>query len=141
MVLTAGKIHPQFGLAGDVTPGLHGTDVAEKYELKERDGGNVAYRLDILGIEHEVNVSAFMVDRTLLHRFRVLTSRGLSKIDDGGAGNSDGISSVAMSLDGCLTGGATRPGGGPMSTTNSESTATIAPSRLPRSVTASTPMA
>src|SRR4051812_32947312 len=43
VVLTAGKIHPQFGLAWDVTPGLHGTDVAETYELKERDGGNVAY--------------------------------------------------------------------------------------------------
>ena len=55
----------------------------------------------ILGIEHEVNVSAFTVDRTLLSD-SLLTSRGLSKLDDGGAGNSDGISSVAMSLDGCL---------------------------------------
>ena len=101
LIITAGKIHPQFGLAWDVTPGLHGTDVAETYELKERDGGNVAYRFDFLGIEQEVNVSGFTVDRTLLSD-SLLTSRGLSKLDDGGAGNSDGISSVAASLDGCI---------------------------------------
>jgi hypothetical protein len=101
LILTAGKIHPQFGLAYDVTPGLHGTDVAEGYELNERNGGNVAYRFDVLEIEHRINVSAFTVDRTLLSD-SLLTSRGLSKLEDGGAGNNDGISSVAVSLDGCV---------------------------------------
>ena len=33
-----GKIHPAFGRAWDITPGLHGTNLAEAYDLAERFG-------------------------------------------------------------------------------------------------------
>lgn len=98
--LTAGKIHPAFGLAWDVTPGLHGTDVAETYELTERLGGEVAYAFHGGALEYTIRASAFTADRTLLSD-SAFTRRGRLALSDGGAGNTDGVSSVAVALDGC----------------------------------------
>jgi hypothetical protein len=96
-----GKIHPAFGRAWDVTPGLHGTDLAENYELAERLGGGAGYNFEAAGLSNQLQVSAFTVDRTILSE-SLFTNRGRASLDDGGAGNTKGVSSVAVALDGCL---------------------------------------
>ena len=96
-----GKIHPAFGRAWDVTPGLHGTDIAENYELTERMGGGAAYNFEAGGLNNRLQASAFTVDRTILSE-SLFNNRDRTSLDDGGAGNTKGISSVAVALDGCL---------------------------------------
>ncbi len=95
-----GKIHPAFGRAWDVTPGLHGTDIAENYELTERLGGGASYSFEAAGFANRLQASAFTVDRTVLSE-SLFNDRGRTSLDDGGAGNSKGVSSVAVALDGC----------------------------------------
>ena len=95
-----GKIHPAFGRAWDVTPGLHGTDIAEKYELTERLGGSAGYSFEAAGLSNQLQVSAFTVDRTVLSE-SLFNNRGRTSLDDGGAGNTKGVSSFALALDGC----------------------------------------
>ena len=96
-----GKIHPSFGRAWDVTPGLHGTDIAESYDLTERLGGGASYGFEAAGFANKLQASAFTVDRTILSE-SLFNNRGRTSLDDGEAGNSKGISSVAVALDGCL---------------------------------------
>ncbi len=96
-----GKIHPAFGRAWDVTPGIHGTDLAENYELAERLGGGAGHSFEAAGLSNQLQVSAFTVDRTILSE-SLFTNRGRASLDDGGAGNTKGVSSVAVALDGCL---------------------------------------
>src|SRR5258706_4393561 len=50
--LQIGKIHPSFGQAWDVAPGLHATDIPGNYELEERMGIGAAYELDALGFNN-----------------------------------------------------------------------------------------
>jgi hypothetical protein len=98
--LQAGKIHPPFGRAWDVTPGLHGMDIADNYELEERIGVDAAYAFDGFGIEHTLQVSAFTTDRTALSG-SAFTHRPQTHLSDGGAGNTNGVSSLSVTLDGC----------------------------------------
>jgi hypothetical protein len=98
--LQVGKIHPPFGRAWDVTPGLHGTDIADNYEVEERIGVDAAYAFDGFGIEHVLQVSAFTTDRTALSG-SAFTHRPQTHLSDGGAGNTDGVSSFSVTLDGC----------------------------------------
>jgi hypothetical protein len=99
--LQAGKIHPPFGRAWDVTPGLHATDIAGNYELEERLGFDAAYAFDAFGIEHTLQASAFTTDRTVLSG-SAFTHRSRTRLSDGGAGNAGGLPSLAVTLDGCL---------------------------------------
>jgi hypothetical protein len=97
-----GKIHPAFGRAWDVTPGLHGTDIAESYDLTERLGGGASFGFEAGGFANRLQASAFTVDRTILSE-SLFNNRGRTSMDDGGAGNSKGVSAVAVALDGCLS--------------------------------------
>lgn len=99
--LQAGKIHPPFGRAWDVTPGIHGTDVPGNYELDERIGIDAAYAFDAFGMEHILQFSAFTTDRTVLSE-SAFTHRPPTRLSDSGAGNTEGVSSYAVTLDGCL---------------------------------------
>ena len=96
-----GKIHPAFGRAWDVTPGIHGVDLAENYELTERLGGGAGYSFEAAGLSNQLQASAFTVDRTILGE-SLFNNRGRASLDDGDAGNTKGVSSVAVALDGCL---------------------------------------
>jgi hypothetical protein len=96
-----GKFHPAFGRAWDITPGLRGTDIAENYELAERLGGGARYNFETLGFANSLEASAFTVDRTFLSE-SLFTNRGRTSLDDGGAGNTKGVSSFAVSLGGCM---------------------------------------
>ena len=96
-----GKIHPAFGRAWDVTPGLHGTELAEAYNLAERIGGGASYSFDAGRFSNTLQASAFTVDRTLLSE-SIFNNRGRTSLADGGAGNAGGVSSFAVSLDSCI---------------------------------------
>lgn len=95
-----GKIEPVFSLASTELNGLHATDLVGNYELLERLGGEAALRFEALGLSQSLTASLFTVDRTFLSDY-LFRSRGQTSFSDGGAGNTDGLSSVAIALDGC----------------------------------------
>jgi hypothetical protein len=96
----AGKFHPAFGLGWEIPPGLFATELAGEYELIERIGAGIAYRFSALGMDHHLQASAFTVDRTILGG-SLFTSRERIALADGGAGNTDGLSSLALAVDAC----------------------------------------
>ena len=95
-----GKIHPAFGRASDVVPGLHGTDLVDNYDLTERLGGGASFSFDAGGLANLLQASAFTTDRTILSE-SLFVNRGRKSLVDGGAGNTGGGSSFAMALEGC----------------------------------------
>lgn len=67
----AGKIHPRFGLAWDVAPGLYGPDFGEGYELTEKLGAGLKLSLSALAGredigEHSLQLEVFRADRGAL---------------------------------------------------------------------------
>lgn len=98
--LQAGKIHPPFGEAFNYLPGLFASDIPGSYELEERIGVNAAYAFDAFGMDTVVQASAFTTDRSILSS-SIFTRRPRTRLGDGGAGNTPGISSFAFTLDGC----------------------------------------
>lgn len=96
-----GKIHPVFGRAWDVTPGLHGTDLADGYDLAERIGGGASIGFEVGGMANTLQASAFTMDRTILSE-SLFNNHGRTSLADGGAGNTAGVSSFAVALDGCM---------------------------------------
>ena len=96
-----GKIHPVFGRAWDVTPGLHGTDLVDANDLTERIGGGASFGFEAGGMANTLQASAFTLDRTILSE-SLFNNRGRTNLADGGAGNSAGVSSFAVAFDGCM---------------------------------------
>jgi hypothetical protein len=117
----AGKIHPRFGFAWDIAPGLYGTDFGEEYELSEKIGFGAALSLsDLLGLSdsigsHSLRAEFFQADRTGLSG-SVLAARWLdpgatdaagrniyrwrNRRAFGGADNTQGYGSFVLSLAG-----------------------------------------
>ena len=95
-----GQFEPNFGRAWDVAPGLYGTFLAEDYELTDRLGGQASYFFNAGGFHNQATASVFTLDRSFLSG-SILTSRPTNSINDGGAGNTNGLSSVALTLTGC----------------------------------------
>jgi len=56
-----GKIHPHFGRAWDIAPGLYGTDFAEDYELTEKIGMGAAVDIHAHGV-HTLSFEGFFAD-------------------------------------------------------------------------------
>ena len=96
----AGQIEPNFGRAWDVLPGLHGTSLAEDYELADRLGGEASYFFNAGGFHNMATASVFTLDRSFLSG-SIFTKRPENSLSDGGAGNTRGVSSVALTLTGC----------------------------------------
>ncbi len=97
----AGKVHPAFGRAWDVTPGLHGTDLAGSYNLLNRLGGGASISFEAGSLSNRFEVSAFTLDRTILSE-SLFNNRGRADLSDGGAGNASGVASIVAALDGCM---------------------------------------
>ncbi|HEX2891789.1 hypothetical protein [Vineibacter terrae] len=106
-----GKIHPRFGKAWDIMPGLYGTDFAEDYELEEKIGIGAAFdfRDPLLG-RHTLAFETFFEDTTplsnsLFSRPRitdpdVIRPRRLRR-SDGGVGNTGTLfDNFTVTLDG-----------------------------------------
>src|SRR5262249_15419129 len=61
-----GKIHPRFGFAWDIAPGVYGTDFAEDYEIVERLGFGAVWRLAIDFGRHDLSFEWFRADTSFL---------------------------------------------------------------------------
>lgn len=96
----AGQFEPDFGRAWNVAPGLYGTFLAEDYELVDRLGVEGSYFFNAGGFHNQATASVFTLDRSFLSG-SLGTSRDLNNLNDGGAGNTNGLSSVALTLTGC----------------------------------------
>lgn len=96
----AGQFEPNFGRAWDVAPGLYGSFLAEDYELIDRLGGQASYYFNGGGFHNQLTASVFTLDRSFLSG-SLGTKRDLNNINDGGAGNTNGLSSGVITLTGC----------------------------------------
>lgn len=99
--IRGGKFDPDFGLATQRLDGIYATDLLGDYDNDERLGAEGVLHFEALGLPHTVTASAFTTDRTVLSE-SIFTKRGRVRLSDGGAGNSEGISSVVLVLDGCV---------------------------------------
>lgn len=102
-----GKIHPRFALGWDVAPGLYGADFAEGYELTEKIGIGLAYRLPTSYGDHKLTAEAFYADTTALSKSvgaqpkadeRLVTRTSGVRKSDGGVSNTEDLSSFAVTL-------------------------------------------
>lgn len=99
--LKVGKFDPAFGLVNDVLPGQNSTDLASAFATDERWGGEAALAFEAAGFNNSLAISAFSTDRTALAG-SLFTERHRTRLSDGGAGNTPGISSFSAVLSGCM---------------------------------------
>jgi hypothetical protein len=99
--LVGGKFNPSFGIGWDATPGLYGADFAEDYEITEQWGAAGAVDVADGGPfgALTLSLSLFMADRTALSD-SAFTSRGRTRLADGGAGNTSWPRSLSLTVDG-----------------------------------------
>lgn len=98
----AGKLAPASGIAASMAPGLYGAEVGEAYELTEKLGVGVDMDLgQVAGLDgsHILAVTAFENDRSILSG-SLMGKRERARITDGGPGNTQGLQSFVVSLDG-----------------------------------------
>lgn len=98
-----GKFSPAFGTAWDVTPGVFGTEAAEMYELAEYVGLGADTVLTALPARPDgvwtLSGALVTADRSPFSN-SLLRQRGRLTLDDGGAGNTSGLESATLALDG-----------------------------------------
>ncbi|MFI0843833.1 hypothetical protein [Mesorhizobium sp. IMUNJ 23232] len=63
-------------------------------------GGEVVLGFEGLGLNHALAATLFSTDRTVLSE-SLFTNRGRTTLAEGGAGNTKGLSSFSITLDGC----------------------------------------
>lgn len=95
-----GKFEPAQGWASPELDGIHATDVAGNLDTEERWGVETGFAFEAAGLNHFLTASAFTTDRTILSE-SIFTNRGRTRLSDGGAGNTKGLSSLAFYLSGC----------------------------------------
>ena len=102
-----GKINPVFGGAADVAPGLYGVEAGESYQITEAlgVGGDISLTsmLNLDG-EHVLSAALFSADRSALSG-SLGGLREELELADGGLANTEGLKSVALSIDGVLANG------------------------------------
>lgn len=98
--LRLGKFDSEFSLASQYLDGRLATDLVGGIDTDERLGASLSFEFEALGLDHILSASAFTTDRTVFSR-SLFTDRGQTRLSDGGAGNTDGVSSLSMMLDGC----------------------------------------
>ena len=101
VTLTVGKIAPVFSLASDVGDGVNAADLASNADTDESLGAAAAVDFDVGGYSHSLTGTAFSMDRSFLAK-SWFKRRPVPKLSDGGAGNTNGISSLSLVLDGCF---------------------------------------
>ncbi len=110
VTLLAGKFNPGFGIAWDKAPGIYGTDFAEDYELTERVGVGLSYKLETLTWgDHDLGANLFFLDTTALSQSYITkpafgaerTSRASRfRKAQGGVGNTEQLNNFSLTLDG-----------------------------------------
>jgi len=94
-----GKFNPAFGIAWDAAPGIYGVDFAEDYEITERIGAGLVIPFSAGQGEHELSLSIFNADRSVLSE-SLGENRGRTNRSDGGVSNTSEPESFAISLSG-----------------------------------------
>ncbi|MFC3323224.1 hypothetical protein [Mesorhizobium cantuariense] len=95
-----GKFDTVFSLASEALPGVSSTDLASAFDADERLGGEAVVGFEGFGLNHALAATAFTTDRTILSE-SLFANRGRATLADGGAGNTTGLSSFSVTLDGC----------------------------------------
>ena len=102
-----GKINPVFGSAADVAPGLYGVEAGESDQITDElgVGGDISLTsmLNLDG-EHVLSAALFSADRSALSG-SLGGLREELELADGGLANTEGLKSVALSIDGVLANG------------------------------------
>ena len=103
--LFAGKYNAPFGMAWGLAPGMWGVDFAEDYETTEKIGfgGHVDFAPGETGA-YTITAGTYFADTTFLSE-SVITHRGGLEKSDGGASNTQDLSSFALAFDGMATAG------------------------------------
>jgi hypothetical protein len=96
----AGKFDTIFSLASEVAPGINAGDLVSDFDADERLGGEIVLGYEGFGLSHALAATAFTTDRSILSE-SLFTHRGRTSLSDGGAGNTEGVSSFSLTLDGC----------------------------------------
>ncbi len=98
--LRAGKIAPVFSRFNEAADVLKASDLAANADMDESLG--VALALDLGGarLEHRLVLTAFTMDRSFLAG-SLFTERPIPELSDGGIGNTSGLSSFSLVVDGC----------------------------------------
>ena len=96
----AGKFDTIFSLASEVAPGINATDLVSDFDADERLGGEIILGFEGFGLNHALAASVFTTDRSILSK-SLFTNRGRARLSDGGAGNTEDVSSFSITLDGC----------------------------------------
>ncbi len=96
----AGKFNPGFGTAWDYGRGIWSEDFAEGYEITQKIGlgGSYTYENEKLG-NHTLSATSFFADTTALSK-GTISGLDKAKLADGGAGNTEDLSSFTVSVDG-----------------------------------------
>lgn len=94
----AGKFNPAFGRAWDYGRGIWSEDFAEDYEITEKLGLGASYTFEAAGT-HTVSGTTFFADTSLLSD-SIITARDQVRLSDGGASNTEDLSSFTLSFDG-----------------------------------------
>jgi len=99
--LYAGKFGPNFSIAFDAAAGVYGTDMSEDdVELAEFVGFGGSYTIGQTALGSlTASASLFTADRSALSN-SIFTKRGRTSLDDAGPGNTRGLKSFAVALDG-----------------------------------------
>ncbi|WP_245430660.1 hypothetical protein [Mesorhizobium sp. WSM3868] len=100
LTVRAGKFDTVFSLASEALPGIHAPDLASVFDADERLGGEAVVGFEGFGLNNALAATVFTTDRTFLSE-SLFTNRGRTTLADGGAGNTTGLSSFSVTLDGC----------------------------------------
>ncbi len=98
--LILGKFEPVQSWASLFLPGIRATDIAGELDTTERWGVSADYDFAAFGLEQTLTANLFTTDRSILSE-SLFTNRGRTRLSDGGAGNTEGLSSANLFVAGC----------------------------------------
>ncbi len=96
-----GRFEPFFSLVADDGDGINADDLAGDIDADDSLALEVATELDLVGHSQVLTGTLFTLDRSFLTE-SVFTKHDTPELSDGGAGNTNGLSSVSLVLDGCF---------------------------------------
>jgi hypothetical protein len=96
-----GKIDPIFSLAESDGDGINSDGLAGDVDASKSLGAEISANLALAGHSQLLTGTVFAFDRSFLAQ-SIFTKRDVRELSDGGAGNTRGLSSVSLVLNGCF---------------------------------------
>ncbi|MEM9429699.1 MAG: hypothetical protein AAGA32_09400 [Pseudomonadota bacterium] len=97
--LYAGKLTPTFAFFSLNIPGMYGNSYSKEIELIERVGLGSDFKIETDTWRHTLSAVLFFEDTSILSD-SLITNRGRTDLEDGGASNTETLESVALALEG-----------------------------------------